>query len=90
VPLVAVCVPAAIAPIASAPALTLAVIVEPFRPNEIPLLFENVILDRTFEVVPAEKLTPTMRVPFVFGSQRVSFEVCEAARLSRPPVFEKP
>jgi hypothetical protein len=96
VPLVAVCVPAPMAPIARMSALKLAVIMlellipnvmpfefakesvppvkdwvpatmtsfgvtdavttEPFRPNEIPLLFEKVTALRLFEVVPAEIL----------------------------------
>ena len=53
VPLVAVWVPAAAAIPPPAPGLTDAVITDPFRPNETPLPFENVMADRFCEVVPA-------------------------------------
>jgi hypothetical protein len=57
VPEVAVCVPAAMAAIpAAAPGFTVAVIVDPLRPNETPLLFENTTADKLFDVVPADTL----------------------------------
>jgi hypothetical protein len=69
---VAVCVPAAMAPMASASALKLAVMVAPFIPNDTLFEFENVMAETLLLVVPAEKFTPMMSVPFVFGSQSVS------------------
>ena len=54
VPLVAVCVPAAIAPGAvDCSALAEAVMVEPLRPKETLFEFENVMAERLFDVVPA-------------------------------------
>ena len=51
-PAAPVCVPAA----TRLAGVQLAVIVEPFRPKEIPFEFENVTALRLFEVVPAEML----------------------------------
>ena len=56
VPEVAVCVPAAMPPMARASAFTEAVMTEPFKPNETLLLFENVRAERLLLVVPAETL----------------------------------
>ena len=53
VPLVCVCVPAAIP---TPPPAAEAVITDPFKPNDTPFELENVNADRLLEVVPAETL----------------------------------
>ena len=78
VPLVAVCVPAAMAPMARASGLIDAVMTDPFRPNETPLRFEKVTADRLFDVVPAERFqfVRSVWLPLEFiGNQTVWFVV---------------